>query len=142
MQNVDYPNTIPPEKEGFNHDHIGIGGNARPLGAKNPPPQLLSSTQDCDSQGGEGIGEEVLASDPVDGVSGDLPPSKKARFNGSQGKHWIFTFNNYTDDDCLKITTAFDRAEKEGKPCRLVSAIIGKEVGPDYRREEKLFAHE
>ena len=81
MQNVDRLNTIPPEKEGFNHDHNGIGRNPGPSGGQNPPPQLLSPTQDCDSQGREGIGEEVLASDPVGGVSGDHQPAKKARFD-------------------------------------------------------------
>ena len=84
-------------------------------------PQLLPSPQDFDSERREET-RKTVASDhtaPVDDNKGAKP-----RFNNkAQCRHWVFTFNNYTENDYNQIKTSFENSPD------VVSAIVAREIG-------------
>ncbi len=122
MENGESICTNPQKNDrGMRHDD-GDGGVRRDETAVDQNgefPQLLSSPQDQHTETNETT-REALENQPHDNINN----TERPKFNNSaQGRHWNFTFNNYTEEDYKQIESAFHNDNKRS----VVSACVGRE---------------
>lgn len=129
-----------------NHSLLNIGRpvdhDGRRIGAgKGGDPQDDSLPLQATSRANQSSGPSKVVGEAValqDSSGDQCDVGGKVRWNNAeQGRHWCFTFNNYTSGDLLKIKTALETSAGS----EVVSAIVGEEVGESGTPHLQAYIH-